>query len=285
MGLSQRKGEGVWLVDKPVGPTSFETLESVKPGFAPLKACHGGALDPFASGLLVVLTGHAVHAFHLLHELPKTYLATVHWGSETDNGDLNGKVIAQGDASKLTQARLDEALHQQLGWQLQVPPKFSNKRVGKERAWRKAHAGEEFELPAEREYLHEAKWLSMTELRLTCRGGYYVRSLARDLGRALDCRAHLTKLHREAIGPWQCPAEPQYLPLLDALTWLPRRELTDDEMGKVRRKEKLELKNAKPAAWRVSADFPEPQKRVLAVHLGRPAALLELDGSVLASLA
>jgi tRNA pseudouridine55 synthase len=285
MGLSQRKGEGVWLINKPVGPTSFEALEGLKPGFAPLKACHGGALDPFASGLLVVLAGHAVHAFHLLHELPKTYVATVCWGSETDNGDLHGKVIAEGDPSKLTQARLDEALRALLGWQLQVPPKFSNKRVGKERAWRRARAGEEFELPAEREYLHEATWLSMTELRLTCRGGYYVRSLARDLGRTLGCRAHLTKLHREAIGPWQCPMEPQYLPLLEALTWLPRRELSDDEMGKVRRKEKLELKSSKPAVWHVPHDFPEPQKRILAVHLGRPAAVLEMDGSVLASLA
>jgi tRNA pseudouridine55 synthase len=280
-----RTGEGVWLVNKPVGPTSFETLEALRPKFAPLKACHGGALDPFASGLLVVLAGRAVHVFHLLHELPKTYVATVAWGQETDNGDLNGKVIAEGDASKLTPAQLDEALKAQLGWQLQVPPKFSNKRVGKERAWRKAQAGEEFELPAEREYLHEATWLSLTELRLTCRGGYYVRSLARDLGRALGCRAHLKQLNREAIGPWRCPSgEPEHLPLLEALTWLPRRTLSDDEVGRMRRKEKLELKNPERAAWHVPLEFPEPQKRVLGVHQNRPAALLEVDGSVLAVL-
>jgi tRNA pseudouridine55 synthase len=285
MGLSARKGEGIWLLNKAVGPTSFEALEALRPRFAPLKACHGGALDPFASGLLVVLTGKAVHAFDLLHELPKTYVATVAWGAETDNGDLHGKVIAEGDPSKLARAQLDEALKAQVGWQLQVPPKFSNKRVGKQRAWRRAQAGEEFELPPEREYLHQAQWLSMTELRLTCRGGYYVRALARDLGRALGCRAHLAKLHREVIGPWRCPdGEPVHLPLLDALSWLPRRTLSDDELGRVRRKEKLELKNPEPAAWHVPLDFPEPQKRVLGIHQGRAAALLEMDGSVYAAL-
>jgi tRNA pseudouridine55 synthase len=280
-----RVGEGVWLVNKTVGPTSFETLDALRPKFAQLKACHGGALDPFASGLLVVLAGNAVHAFHLLHELPKTYVATIAWGTETDNGDLHGKVIAEGDASAVTQAKLDEALKTQLGWQMQVPPKFSNKRVGKERAWRRAQAGEEFELPAEREYLHEATWLSTTELRLTCRGGYYVRALARDLGRGLGCRGHLTQLHREAIGPWRCPSgEPEYLPLLEALSWLPRRALSDDELGRVRRKEKLELKNPERAAWQVPLEFPEPQKRVLGVHQGRAAALLEMDGSAFATL-
>jgi tRNA pseudouridine55 synthase len=280
-----RTGEGVWLVNKPVGPTSFETLDATRDRFAPLKACHGGALDPFASGLLAVLAGSAVHVFHLLHELPKTYVATVRWGSETDNGDLHGKVIAEGDASGLTQAMLDEALQPHLGWQLQVPPKFSNKRVNKERAWRRAQAGEEFELPAEREYLHEAKWRDLGTLELTCRGGYYVRALARDLGRALGCRAHLSALHRSVIGPWHCPtSDAEYLPLLEALSWLPKRVLTDDEMGRLRRKEALGPGALQPASWSVPAGFPLPEPRALGVHLGRAAALLDAKHAPFAML-
>jgi tRNA pseudouridine55 synthase len=278
MGLSARKGEGVWLVDKRVGPTSFETLDALRPSFAPLKACHGGALDPFASGLLVVLAGKATHVFHLLHELPKTYVATIAWGAETDNGDLHGKVIAEGDASGLTREKLEAALEAHKGWQLQVPPVFSNKRVGKERAWRLARSGATVELPAEREYLHEATWRSLDELELTCRGGYYVRALARDLGRAVGCRAHLKALKRVSIGPWRCPSgDPEHQPLLEALSWLPRRTLTDDELGRLRKKEPLEPKPVEPARWTVPPGFPLPEPRVLALHLGRAAALLEPD--------
>lgn len=285
MGLSARKGEGVWLVDKQVGPTSFETLDAIRSSFAPLKACHGGALDPFASGLLVVLAGKATHVFHLLHELPKTYVAKVGWGAETDNGDLHGKVVAEGDASALTSEKLDAALAAHKGWQLQVPPAFSNKRVGKERAWRLARSGAQVELPAEREYLHEARWRSLDELELTCRGGYYVRSLARDLGRQLGCRAHLKALKREAIGPWRCPAgAPEHLPLLDALSWLPRRVLTDDELGRLRKKEALLPRPVEPPRWTVPGGFPPPEPRVLALHQGRAAALLEPDLRPLALL-
>src|SRR5262245_15224734 len=107
----------VWLVHKTTGMSSFEALQAARdasPETAKSKACHGGALDPFASGLLPVLIGKGVHVFHLIHELPKTYFATLQWGTETDNLDLYGKVIAVGDASKLT---LPEVA---TGWQEQV---------------------------------------------------------------------------------------------------------------------------------------------------------------------
>src|SRR4051812_36526606 len=128
MGRSPRKPDAVYLVHKPVGLSSFEALEGARAAFGEAKACHGGALDPFASGLLPVLAGAAVHAFHLIHELPKTYVATVSWGTETDNGDAGGGVIASGDASALTAAELEAALREHLGWREQIPPKFSNKR-------------------------------------------------------------------------------------------------------------------------------------------------------------
>ncbi len=277
-----READGVWLVNKPRGPTSFETLAQVRDRFALRKTCHGGALDPFASGLLPVLAGPAVHVFEMLHELSKTYVARVQWGTETDNGDPGGKVVATGNATALTAARLDEALSSQLGWQLQVPPQFSNKRVGNERAWRLAQRGETFELPAEREFLYAATWRShslpsFSELELTCRGGYYVRSLARDLGRLLGCRAHLTALERTRIGPWACPTgdEPQHLPLEAALPWVMRRTLSDDEMGRLRRKETIAIGAVEPARWTVPSGFPPVSPVVLAVHLQRPAALLD----------
>jgi tRNA pseudouridine55 synthase len=264
----------VWLVHKTRGMTSFDALQAVKPPDE--KACHGGALDPFATGLLPVLVGKGVHVFHLIHELPKTYLATLAWGAETDNLDPLGTVVATGDASAPTLPPI------QTGWQEQIPPAFSNKRVGGERAWRLARAGRRVELPPERVYLHEAQWLDPTHLRVVVRGGFYVRSLARDLGRANGARAHLATLHREQIGPWRCPpeGEVQKLTLDEALTWLPTRVLSDAEVGALRKKQPIARGVLEPPRWGLPPGFPE-LTFARAVHLGRTVALLRaLDLSV-----
>ena len=189
---------GIHLLHKPVGVTSFSL---VQPELGPVPVCHGGTLDPFAEGLLLLLAGPLTRTMELLHALPKTYVAEVVWGAETDNGDAGGKVVFTGDASALTPARLDEALAPLLGWTEQVPPPTSAKKIDGEPAYRKVHRGETVTLPPSRVYLHSARWLShalprSSRLLLTCRGGYYVRSLARDVGRALGCGAHLSALKK-----------------------------------------------------------------------------------------
>src|SRR4029077_12213796 len=103
-----------------------------------------------------------------------------------------------------------------LGWQEQVPPATSNKRVDGERAYQKAHRGEEVVLPPSRVYLHSARWLShdlprSSTLELVSGGGDYVRAPARDLGRATGAFGHLTKLRRAAIGPWRDPEQGRVL--------------------------------------------------------------------------
>src|SRR4051812_32270474 len=156
---------GIHLVHKPVGPTSFSFLQSYIASSPSAqvqkrpKSCHGGTLDPFASGLLLILVEPATRLFDYLHAVPKVYEATVSWGTETDNGDPLGNVISTGDASRLSPAHLDDALAGFVGWHDQVPPATSNKRIGGERAYAKAHRGETFDLPASKVYLHEATWL------------------------------------------------------------------------------------------------------------------------------
>lgn len=200
-------GPGLHLVHKPVGPTSRVVLDQWRPpGFA---WCHGGALDPFAEGLLLMLGGDASKLFEYLHAVPKVYVADIAWGMETDNGDRLGRPVAKGDPRLATPAALQALLPAFLGWVDQVPPATSNKRVGGVRAYRRAHRGEVFELPPARVYLHAAEWVGhrpgVSRLRLVCGGGYYVRALARDLGRAVGAQAHLVALHRTAIGPWTDP--------------------------------------------------------------------------------
>ena len=158
---------GIYLVHKPVGQTSFSLVRSLMEEVRAagirrdrLPICHGGALDPFAEGLLLLLAGEATRLMDLLHAVPKTYVAGIAWGAETDNGDPLGRVVARAEAGGLTPERLEQALAAFIGWQDQVPPRTSNKRVAGERAYRKAHRGESFELPPSRVYLHEARWLN-----------------------------------------------------------------------------------------------------------------------------
>lgn len=286
---SERPRPGLRLLHKPVGATSFSLVTAVQgalrgtPG-KPWKVCHGGALDPFAEGLLPVLIGPATKLFERLHELPKTYEATVVWGAETETGDAGGRVVHTGDASGLRPEGLADALLPFLGWSKQRPPATSNKRVGGERAYALAHRGEAVELPPSTVYLHQAEWLShalpsTSVLRLTCRGGYYVRSLAIDLGRALGCGAHLRALARTAIGPWADPGPGKVAEVtgLEALPWLETIELHDDEWGALKATTgTVSVRGpVRAARWRVPAGFPTPTAHVAASHLGRVVALLE----------
>jgi len=112
-------------------------------------------------------------------------------------------------------------------------------------------------------YCHAARWLThdlprASTLEVSVRGGFYVRSLARDLGRALGCGAHLAQLARTTVGPWSVPrpGEPVQLTGADVLPWLPSLELTDDEWGRVRRGAALPTRAPHPPTWPMPLGFP-----------------------------
>ncbi|MET0554932.1 MAG: tRNA pseudouridine(55) synthase TruB [Vicinamibacteria bacterium] len=290
---------GLLLVHKPVGPTSAALVReraaaAEASGARKLPMCHAGTLDPFASGLLVLAVGQATRAVDLLHDVPKEYEAEVAWGAETDNGDPLGTVVATGDLRGLTSERLDAALAEHVGWREQVPPLTSAQRVDGEYAYRKAHRGEVFTLPARRVFLHEARFVAHdlergeSRLFLRCGRGYYVRSLARDLGRALGCRAHLRALRRTAIGPWSDPGAGRDVAVTgeQLFPWLFARRLDDDEARRVAHGQPIAAAAVAPPAWNVPAGFPEPGGPVRALFGGRLVALLRpADDGMLAPFA
>ncbi len=277
---------GIHLVHKPAGRTSFSVLQSFRvknsaPNRArPVRLCHGGALDPFAEGLLLILVEPATRLFDCLHAAPKVYDAVIGWGIETDNGDPLGVPTFTGEASQLTPARCDEAIKAFIGWHDQVPPPTSNSCIDGERRTSKPHRGEIFTLPPSRVYLHEAAWLSHdlpheSRLRITVAGGYYVRSLARDLGRLLGCGAHLAQLRRTAIGPWKDPGPDVNVGETVAVTgrgllpWLPSRTLTDQEVGDLRQERAVPRDALIAADWSFPAGFPVPENTVRGFHQDR----------------
>jgi tRNA pseudouridine55 synthase len=238
-------------------------------------------LDPYAEGLLLILAGGATRLMDLIHEVPKTYVAEVSWGVETDSGDLHGRPTFTGSPSALNPAALDAALRTFIGWREQVPPATSAKKIGGEPAYKKAHRGEAVELPASRVYLHRARWLGhslpqSSTLELVCRGGFYVRALARDLGRRLGCGAHLTRLARTAIGPWIDPDGPApWLHGRALVPWYPSRLLTDAEVGALRKDELISAEPLSAPDWPLPRDFSPPRALVRAFHRDRLVALLE----------
>lgn len=281
---------GLHLVHKPVGVTSFSLVQALMDEIArsgdTLPICHAGTLDPFAEGLLLILAGPATKLMELIHAVPKVYVADVAWGRETDNGDLLGRALFEGDPSGLTPATLDAALPAFLGWQDQVPPATSAKKVGGEPAYKKAHRGEVVVLPPSRVFLHEARWLShdlphASRLWLQCRGGYYVRALARDLGRALGCGAHVRSLVRTDIGPWHDPKAGERVQVdgEGLLPWLASRLVTRPELDLLRQGRTIARGEVREPDWRVPEGFPPPQGPIRALHGGRLVAMLRDDGA------
>jgi tRNA pseudouridine55 synthase len=282
---------GIYLVHKEVGGSSFDVVrgfkhEAFEAGLKKLALGHGGTLDPFAEGLLLVLAGQATRLMDLMHPLPKTYLAQVAWGAETDTCDHLGLVVAEGPAPSVE--ALEGALGAFMGWRDQIPPDTCAKKIGGEAAYKKAHRGEVVDLPPSRVYLHEAAWVShdlprSSVLRITCKGGYYVRSLARDLGRALGCPAHLSALARTAIGPWDDPG-PGVRTLLQGeqlVPWCPLRVLDDLEADHLLHGRPIPLGEIQGPAWAMPDGFPDPAPPVRGLHQGRLVALLrEKDGAL-----
>lgn len=278
---------GIHLVHKTVGQSSFDVIREFKhrafeAGQKKLALGHGGTLDPFADGLLLVLAGQATRLMELMHPLPKTYLAEVAWGVETDTCDLHGIPATEADASQLTQESLDAALAPFLGWTDQIPPATSAKKIDGEAAYKKAHRGEVVVMKPCRVFLLSARWIShdlprYSTLELTCRGGFYVRSLARDLGRALGCGAHLKALRRTAIGPWADPGEGQERLLTgsDLLPWCPSRLLTEEEAEHLGHGRAISVGDTQPVTWALPEGFPDPGAPLRAMHDGRLVALLK----------
>jgi tRNA pseudouridine55 synthase len=289
---------GIHLMHKAAGVTSFslvqQWLEAVRAlkGERTPRICHGGTLDPFATGLLLMLVEPATRLFDYLHDVPKVYEATVRWGVETDNGDPLGRIVSQGDAAGLSIRQLDDALQTFVGWQEQIPPATSAKRIDGERAYLRVQRGEAVVMPPVRVYLHEALWLEhdfprQSRLRVTVRGGYYVRALARDLGRLAGCGAHLAELRRTAIGPWIDPGPDRCVELTGRaiLPWATTRVLSDQEVGELRQRRPIPAGNLLPPDWPLPPAFDNPRTPVRGFHLERFCFLLRPEDGRLTLLA
>ncbi len=198
--------DGVLVVDKPQGPTSFDVVRDVRNALKTRKVGHTGTLDPMATGVLAICLGDATRIAQYLTDGDKAYEAVIRFGAETDTLDAEGKVTAEYPLPVLTREGLEVALASFRGPILQTPPMYSAIKMGGKRLYELARAGEEVERKARdiTVFALELRDFSASEVRLFVKAskGFFVRSLAQDLGRALGSGAHLNALRRVASGPF-----------------------------------------------------------------------------------
>lgn len=193
------------LVDKPAGLTSHDVVQRIRRVVGVRAVGHTGTLDPFATGLLVVLVGRATRLARFLEGEAKTYLATARLGSRTDTDDLTGTPLGEpARIDGMEESLVGRELARFVGTQRQRPPSFSAKHVGGERSYRRARRGEAV-APAEITVtIHRIDLVAFRPpevvFRATVSAGTYLRAIARDLGERLAVGAHLTALRREMIG-------------------------------------------------------------------------------------
>ncbi len=205
-----RRLDGILLLDKPTGMSSNAALQVARRLFRAEKGGHTGSLDPLATGLLPLCFGEATKIAGLLLGSAKAYDAEIVLGSTTDTDDAEGQVLVERPVPAIDAATLQAALVPLTGRIRQRAPIYSALKQGGEPLYVKARRGDAIEAPERDVHVHAIDILEQRpdrlRLRVTCGSGTYIRSIARDLGEALGCGAHISALRRLWVKPFSEPA-------------------------------------------------------------------------------
>jgi len=241
--------DGVIVVDKPSGPTSHDVVVAVRRLLATSRVGHTGTLDPLATGVLGLVVGRATRLARFMASGRKTYEADITLGVATDTYDVEGEVVSRWDGDLPSRADVEVGLAQFRGSVAQVPPSYSAKKVGGVAAHRLARRAQPVSLAPAAVEVHAIRLIdyraAVARVEVTASAGFYVRSLAHDLGVALGCGAHLSRLRRtrsgefviaEAVGLEQLATNPLgYLRPTDTLLgWARGARLTPRAADKAR---------------------------------------------------
>jgi tRNA pseudouridine55 synthase len=265
------------VIDKPSGWTSHDVVAKSRGILGTRKIGHSGTLDPAATGVLVLGVGRATKLLRYLTGLPKTYEATIVLGVETDTLDADGEVTRTHDMAAPTLEEVAVAAQRMTGQTEQIPPMVSAIKVDGRRLHQLAREGKEVER-SPRPITVTTFDVSATpdpmvfDARVDCSSGTYVRVLAADLGSALGGGAHLSKLRRTAVGPFDImeshPLESPALLAPEAITRVLGELRVDGDTaqdiihGRVLQRSRLGVRNSDPGPWAVLG----PEGHLLAVY-------------------
>jgi len=245
--------DGILIIDKPVGITSHDVVARVRRALKTKRVGHTGTLDPFATGVMVILVGKATRLAQFLDKDEKEYEAVVQFGSETDTGDNTGMLTAQCGLrddeveKKLGGTDWDLVLSKFRGEIIQTPPMYSAKKVAGRKLYELARKGMEIERKPVNvnisglEVFDSAFNTHTTrKIRVACSAGTYVRTLAEDIGREVGLGAHLSALRRTRAGRFTISqavqldevTESDLLPVEQAVEHLPEFVLREDRVSR-----------------------------------------------------
>ena len=198
----------ILLVDKPVGWSSHDVVAKIKGELhRKTKVGHGGTLDPFATGVLLILIGKATRRFDEIRTWEKEYELEIKLGEATDTGDSTGKIIKTSKMGKITQDQTVVALESFVPGYVQQVPAYSAVQVGGRRFYKMAREGETFELPSRKVKIKSIKLVSLQgnslKVRVVCGSGTYMRQLAVDIGAKIGVPAHAANLRRLRVGKFK----------------------------------------------------------------------------------
>lgn len=300
MGRS-KKGQIVngWInLDKPQGLGSTQAVGKVRRLFDAQKVGHGGTLDPLATGILPIALGEATKTIPYCQDHIKVYSFAACWGEERNTDDAEGDVIATSPV-RPTEAQIQAILPRFTGKISQIPPQFSAIKVDGERAYDLARDGEDFELNARTVYIEALEMtefnLDLPRFRVVCGKGTYMRSLVRDMARALGTVGYIRDLRREAVGPLtqntaisleklqeladSAHLEEALLPVETVLADIPALALSTQEAARLKQGQTLTF-IARPDIERLNKagiDW-KAGDTALAVLNGLPVALVSVEG-------
>ena len=203
--------EEIIFVDKPAGMSSFGSVARVRRLLSEreghkVKVGHTGTLDPFATGLLILLAGKATKKAPELTKLDKEYEATIRLGAVSSTGDPEGEIEIRDEKPDVSRAQIEAVLRQFIGEIDQTPPAFSAIKINGQRAYKLARAGKDVEMPTRKVQIYSIDIISydapMLKIRTHVGSGTYIRTLAEDIGKALGCGAYTTELRRTKIADY-----------------------------------------------------------------------------------
>jgi tRNA pseudouridine55 synthase len=196
--------DGILIIDKPKDWTSFDVVAKIRGKLHVKKVGHTGTLDPQATGVLVLCIGKGTKLVQKLTGVDKEYICEITLGATSTTDDAEGEITPSIDATEVPLAEIEKVLRQFEGTFEQVPPTFSAKKIEGRRAYALARKGKEVKLEPVSVTIRtlellDYKW-PILKLKLTCSKGFYVRSLARDIGKKLGVGGYLSNLKRTRVG-------------------------------------------------------------------------------------
>ena len=233
--------DGILVVNKPLGKTSFDMVAQTRREFHTKKVGHIGTLDPMASGVLPILIGNCTKLSDYLMDHDKDYVAIIKLGKSTNTGDQEGEVVEEKEVDKslLEETKVEEVLNSFLGESEQIPPMYSAIKINGKKLYELARAGQTVERKPRKIYISNIELLNIgkeeneIKFKVTCSKGTYIRTLCEDIAKKLGTIGYMTELTRTRVGEFNIEDEGKVISLEELLSKNPSKELDDNEYRKL----------------------------------------------------